>query len=821
MSPITMYDVIDRQTKMSSSGKSETRNFYVTNLNDKHQVFSYLRECAANRNIANRNRENITSILSEMDKSSPWYNSCFDFMLNNIAPYYESYLEDINGFTDEQKERYNDVLTRNKICDRIIDNHNKLSKRFNIQESLLYRNLSQDTLTENICTMIDTYNMKPHIKVELMIEEALYCADKRGMNINQSQLVENVVDYFLFSDCKGVNYCDIYDSIRKCKLLDESSLGYINYLTSQNSILYETYGTDKIDELVKKFKNEEEKTPLKFKNLIDVLFRLDTKSAVHGTPQLLRVLKTLMITVTGFVINPYLGIALKIVDKIATMHLDRKDTVKVLEYFKKEQQDVERKIKETDDKQKLKNLEDYNKELLKSIGRLEKLRNDVYTNDEIDKMDNENDDDFDVNFDESCTFDSMYKSGNLAVFNDRNINSIKELLINNIDKYIGTACIKEYVIQDSINIEMYRKSKTIDIGLILLRLMKPVDLDTIIEIVNKYISSNFYNIRLYCNYVDDYLEFKLATNIMHKYDTHDTIPNEIDIFEINKLFEYEEFLKNTTNLLDTVEEHKYDICKYNLDEASKIMEIFKYSSLGSMGCIDMMNEYVYYKENDGDYTSANAINNKIRDIKENYKISDNIDVNTMIESNYILTSILTESDKVDSFMDKLKDIADKGKKLVINSKDVAAKYKNDFMKTTSEINSFKNKMEKFIDGKSTSDKEHMLKSSVMPSFSTILKYGIACAGASIIFGSVIIPAIGLFFLILSKSGLSGGATEEALDRINIEIKILDKKIEEAESEGKMKKYRDLSLMRKSLERNRIRMISKFKGKILISGHNRD
>ena len=112
---------------------------------------------------------------------------------------------------------YNNMLEESMSmahCDRVIENYDKISRRFNLD--LLFTENSringiEDTVVE-LCHRIDTYNMPTVVKFNTVIETAWYGFESNSINYTKSQILETACDYFAFKE-DGVKACnDILDA---------------------------------------------------------------------------------------------------------------------------------------------------------------------------------------------------------------------------------------------------------------------------------------------------------------------------------------------------------------------------------------------------------------------------------------------------------------------------------------------------------------------------------------------------------------------------------------------------------------------------------
>ena len=99
-------------------------------------------------------------------------------------------------------EAYENMLTeatRLISIDRILENYNRISKRFNIdriiQENTVINGVV-DTVVE-LCNLIDTYDMPIKARYNTCLETCWYGFHKNSFEFNESELVTTVTDYYM------------------------------------------------------------------------------------------------------------------------------------------------------------------------------------------------------------------------------------------------------------------------------------------------------------------------------------------------------------------------------------------------------------------------------------------------------------------------------------------------------------------------------------------------------------------------------------------------------------------------------------------------
>lgn len=368
-------------------------------------------------------------------------------------------------------EAYNQMIDKCTImahCDRVIENYNKVSKRFNLDKLFLENtriNGVEDTVVE-LCNMIDTYNMPSTIKFNTVIETAWYGFESNSIPYEKARILETAIDYFLFKE-DGLDSCrqilestlfyDKDEDISNTDILEgpeEEGTGF-DYVADKavDAVISSVVGTEHsvpvtensdFNDLFEKFKKEElsktDKPENKLKSLIDKLYRKDVNSIVNDTPDLLKWLRRFFIigSCTIPAIGPVLAAVGLIADKFISIYKDREDLPKMLRCFNNEIKASKTKLQSTDDSEEKKKLEKYIKSLEDARDKLSGYYNDRLTDEEQDKrFENmaeeegyESDDefgDFDFDFDDDEFFENSI-FGNI----NKSITSIIEAYDSNI-----------------------------------------------------------------------------------------------------------------------------------------------------------------------------------------------------------------------------------------------------------------------------------------------------------------------------------------------------------------------------------------------------
>lgn len=286
------------------------------------------------------------------------------------------------------KEGYQTILDEINICiacDRVLENYNRISKRFNL-EYLINENTKhngvKDTIVE-LCTRIDTYEMPNAVKFNTVIETALYGFSQNNIEFNKSDIIETALNYFAFKpnglkECGEVMDATIFydkesDSNDNIKMLmEDQPEDDRNDIQEQISTFYAGTISESVEfsELFNKFKKEEaskdEKTLMtRFKSLISKLYARNVNSVVEDTPDLLQWIRSFFIIGSAAIpiVGPICMIIGFIADRFISIHMNREESEKMAKCFANEIKASKAKLESSNNAEDKERLEKYIKSL--------------------------------------------------------------------------------------------------------------------------------------------------------------------------------------------------------------------------------------------------------------------------------------------------------------------------------------------------------------------------------------------------------------------------------------------------------------------------
>lgn len=152
-------------------------------------------------------------------------------------------------------------------CDRVLNNDSKLSNRFNF-DKITNGSTNTSKIVREMCKLIDTYNIKETVKMNVALENICYSLYK-NKKYDQPSIVMEVVDYFMtrepvIPDYKYKGYRNI---LKRNIFLDESSIKTVERLLDEDHI----YFIDMINSLKSLTENKD------IHNAINLLPKINTE----------------------------------------------------------------------------------------------------------------------------------------------------------------------------------------------------------------------------------------------------------------------------------------------------------------------------------------------------------------------------------------------------------------------------------------------------------------------------------------------------------------------------------------------------------------
>ena len=654
---------------------------------------------------------------------------------------------------------------------------------------------------------------------------------------------------------------DDYEKVKDKRPINEPDNDEFSFLMNDKVVkeTKEFAESDDIKDLINKYKAEQNKTDTKLQKLVNRIYTKKPEQIIDNLPNLFGLIRGACILGTSFVpiVGPGIAITSFCADKFIEMNLKRKEAERTLAFFEKERDNMKDKLDKTKDEAKAHNLDEYIQCLDKCIDRLEDYRDNLYTDKELDRI---------KGYEEACctekiTIDEYMKSRHENVCHY--VNRAEQLLCNEFirrgitpsdshdaftsyynDRFEDVSTedfVKTYVNADGIiNIPLYK----FDCGSADDCKVKFANITDMCCDVNQYLPKSYQ-----VNNFEDCGVMYITFNYL--------IPIYTD--NINTDYSNAEELKESLTNINFFAEAVDELDSYSpstiVSELCENINIFSEAELEDITDLLELSglDYTQFAE-EVDLSYLNPNIDELKSLSENCTLFENTLSN--IEAVGYLRDIVNEAketkekgavlgkvkSKIDEKKDAIKGKIDSGKKIASSKVDIAkgkanlaagkvydkVKKGNNTAKLGAEVAKKKvvaastkekeisrnidismSSMKKSIDNALTSNRrEAIIKGSVIPSFSRIIKFAIAGGVAFAINpGIAAVGAIGAF---ARSKHLTRKERKLMIDEIDVELQVVEKEIENADRDGNIDKYRKLLMLKKKLRRERQKLLYNMK-----------
>lgn len=243
-------DVFNEICKNCSDGDIKSASNYITEAilttKDAKQLIRSIK-------MRNARLKNATKVTTKIAKKIEDINKANERKIKDIQSKLQSKINMAatgNAGKDDSPDVDGAVLDNNSVaqecynkflyeanyayqCDRIVNNYNKIAKRFNFDKMIdecCNEGLIYDTIIE-MTSYIDTYDIPFKNKYNSALENTYYIFSKHHMNYPIEKLIEAVTDYFVFNTpIDEFKVLDI-DKVKSMSVLfNESDFDNISYL---------------------------------------------------------------------------------------------------------------------------------------------------------------------------------------------------------------------------------------------------------------------------------------------------------------------------------------------------------------------------------------------------------------------------------------------------------------------------------------------------------------------------------------------------------------------------------------------------------------
>lgn len=828
-----MKDVVSYYTESSLSITSTTMDqdyaIVKESLNssrvDDTALKRFLNGCRSN--AADRYLSKILTLESELENRCG--GSIMDKITNEIIPHTSDMNETLfkiesHNIDAYKKNKARETIKRNKIYKRIKNNHDKIKNKMDLEEALHYYKLfnNVEEFIYEVCSTVNSFKSPQYALLNIALEEVLFLNYEYALAIPRSYCVETVTDYFLSYPFDEDTLSGYTDMLKQNKFINSSDCKSVSYLFES-----ENYpDSNDVQELINKYKKDSNKNASTLDKLVRKIYTLSPTNIIDSTPSIFSLLRNALI-ISFFPIMPITTIIVFMTDKLVQMNLRRKEADRLKQYFLNEVNRLEEKIEKMDDGTKKEDMKKYLKCVTQCSDKIITYRDKLYTDAELEK---------EWDFEEYANLIPSMRLDEFKLMKLNNFNSLVEKANIYIPKFSNT-----YIVPIGI------KSTILDENNILYHLDNE-DNRPLVHIESFWydeenIAEVHEEMTNLCKYLND-----ICGDKNHLFLYEYGIDNRMDVYlkdattislteaeekEQASLFAGIDFdrlcdIEAINEIINNCSFHINEACA-NVEEARKlsaeVKELAKkydanffFVTDGASATMNNGNKAVENARNchkkwerkngfdpEEDWRKneitvmCEAISIKSKDGKEEVKDSD---AKKPMENNKVDKQSEKENKK-DS--NKFKLNLNNLKLTLMGAKKKAGELSSKEQQASRELDYTFDHIVKSINNAMTNDRrEGIIKGSIIPSFSKCIKIGIGLGGVAYFIDPVLALIAVIGGLARSKY-LNKKERYLLMDEIDIELKVVEKELQMAESNNDTKKLRALMQYQKRLQRESQRL----------------
>ena len=381
----------------SESNINTFTNIFTENIIPKVRNAMQMQKLISHR-LGNLKSKLSTKIHTKIKKISGTYTPPKKGQSKQEQPKQENY---IYKSLDSITEAVNNTIA----YDRIINNHNKLNRRYNldrfVKESVFTTDQATDTIYE-FCKLIDTYDIPLKAKYSIAIENSLYAYEKNYVPYDKQSILEAVTDYFLMTHNENGDMLGIIANTAKKTLMYEqadfdkldlipaNSPEYMNIFTEETIdglAFYENHNANnnmrtliteskdsKIKDKIKKFKLKPKKDISDLKDLIRGVLMNHSQEAIDETPNILGMIFVFFVFSGTLAISVVAGAIALMTMIFVGIKWSEDECDKQIKHYKDHIKKVKNRIAKAKSEKEKERLNEYLSSLEKNLEKLEDYR---------------------------------------------------------------------------------------------------------------------------------------------------------------------------------------------------------------------------------------------------------------------------------------------------------------------------------------------------------------------------------------------------------------------------------------------------------------
>lgn len=768
-------------SESKSTIKADSEKFFL-NCVDSFNANRYYKKCInIMESVDSKLIPNLSTIFA--DQIVP---SIID--LDSIK---ESVIE--SKLSDDVKDMILFAIKENKIADRVLNNSKNISKRFNLEKILVEKqHLPLYESVFDCCSLIDTYDIPNHGKMNIALEQISYYLQKNAIPYKRSDLADYVTEYFLLSDYKLTDNA----KVKYCNVLEQNI--FLEDEDIKSNPIIAKIETDPVRAHVLAFMNSEEKNDDNLEDTVNSILSIPSEFLVKNFSTLLDFIRIAIKCNAIESKTKIVEILQTIFSTILSEDLYMEQRVKLADIVSAEIVLTKRIAMNTDNTCELEQYDIYIQALIDGLRDIKYSLNSVYPDQVAKEMYVSDTDAVPLNEFKIFKFQNLLT----AILNIDNFLSRKgNTFINKIKtktKELFTPKKKDFFhLRENFDMSYITSNNRFDYCIAVYEANSEDDCTSIHQEMTALCKAINESINLpngsrvyYINIAETFeLHFEDTTYLVlseaEKKECEKTM-TEYDIYNWSTISQIENLFDEVKSLdLDKVEE-----CFNTCEDPAKIImlaEAMQYTGLATKEEMSIvLNKYT---ESHNDYLFNTKIYNLLNEWTSNVD-----DYNTQKDAIIMIDTILNEKFDLNALKLSLEGLKKK-------TKDLGSKEKEMSRDLDITVNHFMNSMKSAVTNNS---REQIIKGSVIPSFSKCMKTAIALAGIGFVAGPITAAITAFAGLAVSKN-MNRKERALMLDEIDIELQVVDREIQKAENNGSSKKYRQLLTYQKKLQREKQRI----------------
>ena len=208
----TLCESVTKVRQANQIGNLLKRRIAVT----KGKIISKINKTVSNVKQAVGMKSHIKNNLPSPDSQ---YSRDFKHSQKMEKNKHEAFKNDKDSFKLECYEKILEHVNMLKNCDRVINTHALINKRFDTKKIFNEIYTDPELCVKEFCMLLDTYDVPFKAKVNICLENIGYEYDRNNKTIDKSQLAEAVAEYFIINaSVTDYDYLSINEATSEAEL---------------------------------------------------------------------------------------------------------------------------------------------------------------------------------------------------------------------------------------------------------------------------------------------------------------------------------------------------------------------------------------------------------------------------------------------------------------------------------------------------------------------------------------------------------------------------------------------------------------------------